>query len=155
MKNLLKTLLRRTGKNRDNRNFMAVSLSPSSLPMISCGLAQRNRQKIIFCRRENHGVVGRRRDQVLVSLGAASRKRAARSTLTKVEEATAEVRPTNWTPAAWQYNYGPCSGACVHIRASVRYACNVTTEHAIAGPIRYRRYEGTKRRALAISRNSF
>lgn len=78
-------------------------------------------RETVFYRRENHGVVGHWRDQSLgaaptVPLGAASRKRAARSTLTKVVEATAKVRSTNWTPAAWQYNYGPCAlgRACVH-----------------------------------------
>lgn len=65
-----KNVIIRGEGEREKRNKWS-ELRDASLPMISCGLAQRNRLKTVFCRRENHGVVGR--DQVLTrpSLGAA------------------------------------------------------------------------------------
>lgn len=135
------------GEKRQRRNKWS-ELRDASLPMISCGLAQRNRLKTVFCRRENHGVVGHWRDRVLEPDRPS---REERSTLTKVVEATAEVRSTNWTPAAWQYNYGPCALRRACVRACVlelRYACNVTTERT-QSRIRFDIV------ALADSRNSF
>lgn len=154
-------------RERERTEIVGISWR-SSLPMISCELAERNRLKSVFCRRENHrgGCRALTRPKSwcrveIVSLGAASRQESGAVHLNeggggdgrRCARQIEHPRRDNIITGRVLWGVRACNVQRACIRAPVRYACNVTTEHAIADPIprdsniaRPRRYERTKRR---------
>lgn len=135
----------------DRRNLVAHRYHGAA---VSCGFERRSRLKAISAgaRRENGGVVGHTDKVKSKETAGARRERAA--VPNEGGWGRRSVLSTNWTPAAWQYNYGPYAlgRAC----APIRYACYVTAEHATRSrfaprAIRYCRYKREKEKERTAS----
>lgn len=140
-KSLLKTLLSEAGENRNRRATSCRVVTDDFVRTRT----EKPAEKRFLPAWEPWGCRALTRETESWSRRAApspfGAREPARSTLTKVVEASS----TNWTPAAWQYNYGPCvlwgvracsAHECMRALALalVRYACIVTTEHTQPRP---------------------